>query len=245
MRLIHQAVLAAALSLFCAALHAQTPDLADRALILAFQRDKATVVCSTKSASLKEMREQFNPYIKNIDLAAEGAYSALAKMVYTVFPCPFSPYRAELRAATSEDIVGTWLVPMVSGKLRFGPKSRAWSASPGVPPIKCEGIAFHPDGEYRVMQVRGDSACPDMSSMQRMRAMARVSSWSALSDGRIMISRTGVPSHFEEWEVDVVLSPFEHAGVHFEAGDLAAYLRREPGNDINAATVFRHLQRLH
>ena len=32
--------------------------------------------------------------------------------------------------------------------------------------------------------------------------------------------------------------------VGIQAGDLIAYLRREKDNDVNAATEFRHLQRL-
>lgn len=226
------------------AAQAQTPDLADSALVSAFQRDSGKLLCAGKGGSLKEMRELFNPFIKGLDVSSQASYPALAVAVYTAFPCPFSPIRSELRPATSDDIRGTWLVPDASGKFRYGPKSVSWNANPGAPPIKCEGVAFHENGEYRVMQIRGNSACPDLSMMQAIRSFQRVSSWGPLPNGRIKILRTDVPEHFEEWELFAVQSPFEYFSIQFTAGDLVAYLRREPGNEINAVTTFRHLQRL-
>ena len=111
------------------------------------------------------------------------------------------------------------------------------------PPIKCEGVAFLENGEYRVAKVRGDFACPDLGMMQTIRSMPRVSSWASLPNGRVKILRTDVPSHFEEWELFAVQNALEFFGIQFNAGDLVAYLRREPGNEINAVTTFRHLQR--
>jgi len=244
MRIPRSAVCAASLMLFVGVAHGQTQDLADGALLSAFQRDNGKLLCASKAGSLKEMRELLNPHIKGIDVTSQASYPALATAVYTAFPCPFSPVREELRAATKDDFVGTWIVPAPSGKLRHGPKSGAWFSTPGMPPVKCEGISYHESGEYRVMQVRGELACPDANRMQSMRSMPRVSSWTVLPNGRMKITRTDVPSHFEEWEIYLVQTPFEFFGIRFAAGDLVAYLRREPGNDINAATTFRHLQPL-
>jgi hypothetical protein len=80
--------------------------------------------------------------------------------------------------------------------------------------------------------------------MQAMRGLPRVQSWSILSNGRIKISRTDVPTQFEEWEIYAVQSSFEFFAIKFAVGDLVAYLRRHPGNEINAATTFRHFQPL-
>jgi hypothetical protein len=115
-----------------------------------------------------------------------------------------------------------------------------------MPSIRCEGISFHESGEYRVMLIRGfdQDACPTPERMQAARALPVVSSWMALSNGRIKISRTDVPTHFEEWEMHVVARPFEHSAVAFAPGDLVAYLRRQPGAEIDAALVFRHLRPL-
>jgi hypothetical protein len=41
-----------------------------------------------------------------------------------------------------------------------------------------------------------------------------------------------------------VQTPFTFNDVQFTAGDLVAYVRRENGNEVGAATQFRHLQRL-
>lgn len=222
----------------------QTTDVADAALISAFQRDSSKLVCSTTGGSLKEMRDRLNPYISGIDASKDSSYPALALAVYTAFPCPFSPVRDELKPATKGDLVGTWLMPASSGKLRHAPRSNAWSASSGVPPIKCEGVSFYESGEYRVMQVRGNFECPTTEKMQSMHNMPLVQSWEMLPNSRFKISRTDVASHVEEWDVYSVKTTFELLGVTFSAGDLVAYLRRERGNEINAASTFRHLTSL-
>jgi hypothetical protein len=80
--------------------------------------------------------------------------------------------------------------------------------------------------------------------MEATRSLPQVSSWTFLPNGRIKIDRTDVPSQFEEWEVFSVQAPFEFYSVKFSVGDLVAYLRRVPGNEIGAAVVFRHLQPL-
>jgi hypothetical protein len=239
-------LLSIALTLFPIIVMAQgtPPDLAESALISTFQRDSGNVLCAQKNSSLKEMRTLFEPYIKNIDLGDQASYSALAVAVYTAFPCPFSPIRTELRPSTREDLIRSWLFPDASLRLRHGPKSPAWRESPGVPAIKCEAVAFSESGEYRVAQIRGQSACPTEKDMQAMRALPKVQAWAILPNGRVKITRTDVPTQFEEWEVYAVQAPFEFFSIKFAVGDLVAYLRRHPGNEINAATTFRHFQPL-
>ena len=219
-------------------------DLADRALVTEFQANNGNVLCSPKDSSLKEMRALFDPFIKGIDLANQASYPALAVAVYTAFPCPFSPLRPELRPSAKEDFVGSWLFPDTSVRLRHGPKSPAWKETSGMPTIKCEGVAFYDSGEYRVAQIRGQFACPTEKDMQAMRSMPKVSSWAVLPNGRVKISRTDVPAQFEEWEIYTVQTPFEVSSFKFAVGDLVAYLRRQPGNEINATSTFRHLQPL-
>ena len=113
-----------------------------------------------------------------------------------------------------------------------------------MPAIKCEAVAFNESGEYRVAQIRGQSACPTEKDMQAMRALPKVQAWAILPNGRVKITRTDVPTQFEEWEVYAVQAPFEFFSIKFAVGDLVAYLRRYPGNEINAATTFRHFQPL-
>lgn len=223
----------------------QPLDLAESALLSVFQRDASNTVFSPRNSSLKEMRVLFDPFTKGIDLSSQASYPALAQAVYTAFPCPFSPLRSELKVSTKEELLGHWLFPDASLRLRHGPKSPAWQLpSPNIPHIKCEGVLFGESGEYRVVQIRGQLACPTPDSMQAMRTLPTVQSWSFLPNGRVKISRTDVPAQFEEWEIYTVKTPFEFFSIKFAVGDLVAYLRRHPGNEIGAATTFRHLQQL-
>jgi hypothetical protein len=220
-------------------------DQAAAALLSVFQRDNGRFVCSPGKVGVTEMKALFAPHIEGIDASAPSSYPALAKAVYVAFPCPFSTRRAELAPVTKEELAGAWIFADASQRLRHPPRSPAWQQQPGVPQVKCEGILFEPEGEYRVMQVRGQFACPTRDSLSAMKQMPRVSSWNILPNGRIQITRTDMPSHFEEWEILRVQAAFSFASVNFAPGDLVAYLRREPGNDIGASTVFRHLQPLH
>lgn len=221
-------------------------DQADAALISAFQRDNGIFLCppQTQNASLKDMRALLEPFIKSIDPNDQASYSALAVAVYTAFPCPFSPMRAELRPSTRDELIGSWIFPDESLRLRHGPKSPAWRESPGVPAIKCEAVTFNESGGYRVLQIRGQFACPTGKDMRAMSGLPSVQAWAMSHNGRVNISRSDVPTQFEEWEIYSVQSPFEFFSIRFAAGDLVAYLRRDPANAINAATTFRHLQPL-
>lgn len=218
-------------------------DVVDAAITAAFQQNPH-FLCLSKASSLKEVREYLKPYIKDVDMAKQDAYAAVLTAMYTAFPCPFSPFREELRTATRAEMVGTWLVPDASGKLRHSPKSPAWSVPAGLPPVRCEGIAMHDSGEYRVMQIRGKMDCPDGVQMQALRAIPRVQSWEVLQNGRVKITRTDVPAAIEEWEFYRVQKAFAFFGIQFLVGDLVSYLRREPGNELNVASTFRHLQAL-
>ena len=53
-----------------------------------------------------------------------------------------------------------------------------------------------------------------------------------------------VQNHIEEWDVYAVTKGFQFQGMKLQPGELVAYVRRENGNEVNAATQFRHLQRL-
>ena len=65
-----------------------------------------------------------------------------------------------------------------------------------------------------------------------------------LSDGRLKVTRTDGKEHVEEWDVYAATKAFQALNMEIKAGDLIAFLRREKDNDVNAATEFRHLQRL-
>ena len=233
---------------FPAALFAQVPslDLADKTLIASFQRDNASFLCLEKSLSPKEIRSLLDPYIPNVDVTKEESYPAIAGAVYEAFPCPFSAARPELQRATRQETIGRWLFPQTSVRLRHGPKSPAWHKNPGMPPIKCEAVIIQETGAYRVATIQGEFPCPDAKSqlLSTMESAPQVSTWKLDTGGRLNISRSDVPAHYEEWDLFSVKEPFEAAGTRFSPGELLAFLRREPGNQIGAVTAFRHLQRL-
>ena len=82
------------------------------------------------------------------------------------------------------------------------------------------------------------------ADLDAARKNPQVSTWTLLEEGRIAVTRTDVAGHVEEWDVFTVTRPFVLQEVTFAEGDLAAYIRRENGNAVGAATQFRHLQRL-
>jgi hypothetical protein len=228
------------------AAHAQeTPeDPVDKAILSVFQKSRANVLCLTSDSSLPVIRKDIETLLRKQGIENPSATN-VAKAAYTLFPCPFSPYREELRPATAKDIEGVWLYPEASQKLRFGPQS-PMRAKLAATPIRCEAVAYYPGGEARNAQVTSRMACPFAKTrdMNLSRATPRVASWKMIREGTVAISRTDVQDHVEEWEIFLVTKSFEFVGVKFDTGDLLAYLRRERGNDVNAATVFRHLQRL-
>jgi hypothetical protein len=224
-------------------------DVADEALLSAFQRDYGIVLCPYgKSGSLRDLRDVLEPHIAGFDPKDRNLYATFVKAVYTAFPCPFTPLRPELRPATKRDVTGVWLVPNASGRLRHGPKSTAWTKPAGLPPIKCEGIVLHVSGVYRVAQLRadpkGDLPCPQLEQLKELEGTPSESSWQLVAGNRIRVTRTDIPGHFEEWEAFAVATSFTFSGIAFNVGDVVAYLRGEQGNEINASTTFRHLQRL-
>lgn len=222
-----------------------TQDPHAAALLSVFQRDNGRLVCPPgANLGLTDLKAQFAPSVAHVDASAQGSFPVLAKAVYAAFPCPFPAQRAELAPASKDDLLGAWTMPATSARLRFPPRSAEWQANPGLGPFKCEGVLFEPTGEYRVLQVRGRLDCPVPDSFTRMKQMPRVSSWEFLPNGRVRITRTDVPSHVEEWDVYVVRDAFTFSSVDFAPGDLVSYLRYVPGNEIGAATAFRHLQRV-
>lgn len=227
------------------ALAQESMDVVDRAIVSVFQMNNGRVLCLNSNSSLPVIRKSVDTFLQQRGVGNTANQNDVANAAYTLFPCPFSPYREELRAATAKDVEGVWLYPEASQKLKLGPKSPMWAKYAAMP-VKCEGVGYYPDGEARNTQIGGQMACPFHAAkdMDGARANPKVASWQMVRDGLLKISRTDVQDHVEEWEVFAVVKAFEIAGIEFKAGDLTAYLRRERGNDFNAATMFRHLRRL-
>jgi hypothetical protein len=142
------------------------------------------------------------------------------------------------------NLKGDWLFPEGSQRLRYGPKSPAWQSKPGTPPIKCEAVSYLENGDLLVAQVGGTLRCPTSSDMKTIGKMPRVETWALIRAGRVKVDRTDVPDQVEEWDIFVVENAFDFASTRFAPGDLVAYRRREKGNELNVATMFRHLQKM-
>ncbi|MFA6310646.1 MAG: hypothetical protein WCV99_19105 [Sterolibacterium sp.] len=221
-------------------------DVADHAIDAAFGRDNNVLLCLDQGATHRELRARLDPLISGIDASKEDSFRLILAVIYDTFPCPFSPVRPELELAKSHEVVGRWIFAQSSMNLRHGPKSPAWRRSPGLPPIKCEAILIEPDNTYRVMQIAGNGPCPESGSeaASKFESLPKVQSWRFEPGQRFRIDRTDVPAQFEEWDVFCVKTAFEVGQVKFKPGDLLAYFRRDPRNEIGAATMFRHLQSL-
>jgi hypothetical protein len=222
-------------------------DVIDKVFADLSVRHNGSFLCMPQGASRESVRATLLKRLKNIDTNDTANANVIGATIYTAFPCPFSPYRDELRRATEKDIEGVWLYPETSQKLRFGPKSPNWQKNVAMP-IKCESVAYYPRGEARTVQAVGQRiACPFLNAKDTdmfHQSNLKVESWQMIKEGLVKISRTDVPDRIEEWEMFSVVKPFEMWNIQFKVGDLIAYLRREKGNNLNAATVFRHLQRL-
>jgi len=220
-------------------------DIVDATIVDVFQRNNGKILCLSSDSSLPVIRKSIDDHLKIKGSSNPPNMNETAIAAYTLYPCPFSPYREELRPATVKDVIGVWLYPESSQKLRLGPKSPMWQKNNNLS-IKCESVAYFDDGEARNVQVFGEKSCPfsNAKDMDVSRKNPNVAQWQMTNDGLLKISRSDVQNHLEEWEVFYVKKPFELAKVKFSEGDIVAYLRRENGNDFYAATIFRHLKRL-
>lgn len=210
-----------------------------------FDLHESKTLCTEGPTSLAQIRSTVVEHLKATSTSQTFSGQAVAIAIWTRFPCPFSPYRPQLRPATIKDIEGVWLFPESSQKYRFGPRS------PLKPPalnlaVRCDAVAYYPGGELRHAVIAGQAICPfrKAADMDVARANPRVASWALPNPGRISVSRTDVANHIEEWDVFVVIAPFAIYDLQFEVGELVAFVRKENGNDVNAATQFRHLQKL-
>ena len=211
--MLYRYCIAIVLSLTSSVALAQQPpiDLVEKVISDLFRRQNEKSLCMPQGASRESVRASLNDRLNGLNTNNENNANAIAIAIYTTFPCPFSPYRDELRRATEKDIEGVWLYPETSQKLRFGPKSPRWSNNAAMP-IKCESVAYYPKGEARTVQATGQQmACP-FSSAKYMDVLhqsnPKVESWQMTKEGKVKISRTDVPNQIEEWEVFSVVKPF-------------------------------------
>jgi hypothetical protein len=205
--------------------------------------------------TLATIQHRVDEFLRRTPLKTGSSLAEVEKAMLALFPCPFPPNTKEdfgvdvYRPAVEGDIEGSWIFPEASQKFRYGPKSSSWPAIPALR-VKCAAIAYKADGTVLHAEVQSGtlkSPCPFTGANvleNAFRDLPRVEFWKLLDKGKVKISRTDVPNHIEEWETFVVIRPHARYGVSFDVGDLVAYLRRNEGNELYAATMFRHLKRL-
>lgn len=202
---------------------------------------------NTKSLCVDEQETQLGMKKKvTDDLIARGirrpSGGDIVSATYNKYSCPFGPYRSQVRPAVEKDIVGVWLFPESSQKLRHGPNSSAWEESQR---IKCEGVAYYEGGEHRSMQVIGRLDCPESAKeMDALRKLPKVTTWFMASDGVVAVLHEDDKENVDRLELFVVNEPFTEKDVKFAKGDLLVYQRHSMNNKFKYEVTFRHLQRL-
>lgn len=211
-----------------------------------FSAHQGKTLCMLGSVPVPVVRTMVFDVLKSLGVSGTATQQQVEAAVWTTFPCPFSPFRAEVLPATEKDIEGAWVFPYDSQPYRFGPRSPQQPSDPAKA-IACEAVGYFPGGELRTGAVLGTkTTCPfrKAADLNPARKAPRVASWAMVSDGRIRVTRSDNKDYIEEWDVYVVTKSFQALNMEIKAGDLIAYLRRDKDNDVNAATEFRHLQRL-
>jgi hypothetical protein len=210
-----------------------------------FKEHQGRTICMLGDVPLPAVRSQVVEQLKESGTGLQPTKTEAEVAVWTRFPCPFSPYRAELLPANAKDIEGVWLFPEDSQPYRFGPKSEQQPVR-REDAVTCEAVGFYPGGELRTGVVLGKRACPfrKAADLDPARKRPRVANWKLDDKGRLTVTRSDVKDHVEQWDVFVATRSFQALNMEIKAGDLVSYRRKDKNNDVNAATEFRHLQRL-
>jgi hypothetical protein len=218
----------------------------DKFILDMFNAHQGRNLCMLGNVPVPVVRSMVVDRLKATGVSGTATQQQVETAVWTLFPCPFSPYRTELLPATAKDVEGVWLFPHDSQPYRYGPKSPQQPTDPAKA-VACEVVAYFPQGELRTGMVLGAKrACPfrKAADVNPARKAPRLASWSMVSDGRLRVTRSDLKDYVEEWDIYAVTKSFQALNLEIKAGDLVAFLRKDKDNDVNAATEFRHLQRL-
>jgi tetratricopeptide (TPR) repeat protein len=218
----------------------------DQYLAVLFQQLNRKYTCFEAPINQNQLSTAVRAELLKTGIGSNATDNQVGIAFVTLYPCPFSPYRTELKAATQQQLEGVWLYPETSQKMRFPPLSSMWEQEKNLN-SKCDGIGFYAGGEMRTARIFGAQMSCSIkvaADMNPARQNPLVARWNMLRDGRLSVSRTDVANHIEEWEIFIATSDFLAAGIQIKQGDLVGYMRKERGNELNVATVFWHLQKL-
>lgn len=222
----------------------EQPDALAHQVLFMLKTHGGKTICLSKPGTVFDVRREVLADYPDLGNVSQLSPEAVARAMWTKYPCPFSPQLAELRVATVANIQGAWIFPEASQRLRFGPQVQV--NRPAGMSIKCETVSYFEPNEQRVAQILGQAACPfnTAADVAPLRKNPMVATWELREGGRLVVHRSDVQGHVEEWDIFVVSQDFTLYGITFKTGDLLQYMRRERGNEFNAATQFRHLQAL-
>jgi hypothetical protein len=210
-----------------------------------FEKQNGGFVCSGEHKNVQSIAELTLRFLKAGKPQGPIDSNMTQAALYSLFPCPFSPYRKELAPATEQDVMGAWVFPQASQRFRSPPRLNI--KPPTAPdPVVCEGLGFFEQGEHRRLITGGKSECAakSVASFKIERAKPVQLSWRMIEKGRMAVSSKANAKHIEEWDALLVKSSFEQYGVKYMPGDLIMYLRKTADNQTNIAIEFRHLQKL-
>jgi hypothetical protein len=216
----------------------------DKFILDTFKANQGTTLCMLGNVPVASVRAMVVAQLKVAGVGESATQKQVETALWTVFPCPFSPFREEVRPATAKDVAGAWLFPEDSQPFRYGPSSPSQPAK-RAEAVTCEAVGFFPKGELRTGTVVGSPTCPfrKAADLAAARKRPRVASWAMVADGKLKVTRTDNKDYLEEWDVFAVTKTFRALTMELKAGDLITYLR-DKNSDVNASTEFRHLQRL-
>lgn len=171
---------------------------------------------------------------KNDRLTNQDVYAALVAR----FPCPFSPTKVPVNAASVEALNGYWASVQQSKTLT----PNIFKQDPF--PSKCEYFAFNQDGTLDSVQVSTPERCPTVKA-EDFSGIPKVLTW-RLDRRSLEIRRNDHPRYIEVWEPYVVAKDFSHKGSEFKQGDLLMFMAQfnDTKKDGIGNLYFRHMRRL-
>ena len=86
----------------------------DKFILDMFNAHQGKTLCMLGNVPVPVVRSLVVDQLKASGIAGTATQQQVENAVWTRFPCPFSPYRAELLPATAKDVEGVWLCPGMS-----------------------------------------------------------------------------------------------------------------------------------
>ena len=211
-------------------------------------------ICISEPTTYSSIKRDMLHYLNQNSSPRYLSTADITSILWKIYPCPFSSNRPELRPVNEADLYGVWQMPSASQSLRFPALLVKPEMFKMLQQIECDIYGYFADGEARNIQMGKMQdleqfgvklKCPQsIKDMEAFRLTPTKTHWKLNSANRIVMTRLDMPERIEEWESFIVTRAFTEQGVSFSVGDMLQYLRLENGNNVGAASQFRHLVKL-